>query len=233
MIVYKVTCINDGRVYIGKTIKTLKHRRQQHEDDALRGSYYNHFHSALKKYGISAFSWEVIDQANTNFELLEKEKFWIKHHDSINPIKGFNITAGGQGLCGYKHSQATKDKIREAHKGKALSVSTKEKLRLINLGKKLSAEHKAKMSLSQKGRTSAMKGKTHTEETKQKMRMARLGKRHTAKSIAKMRVVQANKTISLQTRERLRIANLGKVLSLETRMKISIAVKKRFSKPTT
>ena len=53
---------------------------------------------------------------------------------------------------GWNHSEETKQKISEGHKGKRLSDTTKKKLSDLNKGKKLSDETKKKMSDSRKGK---------------------------------------------------------------------------------
>lgn len=50
------------------------------------------------------------------------------------------------------HSEETRRKLSEAHKGKKTSEETKRKLSEINLGKKLSDETRKKMSESRKGK---------------------------------------------------------------------------------
>lgn len=79
-----------------------------------------------------------------------------------------NVTAGGEGLTGHRHSDATKAKMRAAALGRPRSAETKAKLRAANLGKlgtftgKVhSAEARAKISAARKAKprpdTSAMR----------------------------------------------------------------------------
>jgi hypothetical protein len=44
--------------------------------------------------------------------LKEKEKYWIKFYNSMDQNVGYNLTAGGDGTFGKKHSDETKEKIR-------------------------------------------------------------------------------------------------------------------------
>ena len=74
-----------------------------------------------------------------------------------------NLTEGGFGTSGHKHSDAAKEKISIASKGKKRSPEFKEKIRKANLGLKKSVEFKQKLSI-------ANKGKSLSEETKQKLR---------------------------------------------------------------
>jgi group I intron endonuclease len=104
--IYKITNKNNGMCYIGKSID-IKRRWQGHKEDSFcseerwklnkRGEQ-THFHRALRKYGIDAFSWEIIEECSLE-QLNEKEKYWIEYYDSINT--GYNMTFGGDGYsCG-------------------------------------------------------------------------------------------------------------------------------------
>jgi hypothetical protein len=81
---------------------------------------------------------------------------------------------------GFKHSEETKEKIRQARLGTHCSKETKEKIRQALLGIKLplrSEEHRRKISEAKKGQPSPRKGVHLSEETKQKLREANFGKR--------------------------------------------------------
>jgi hypothetical protein len=73
-------------------------------------------------------------------------------------------------LYGKHHSEKTKQKLSESHKGNKHSEKTKQKLSEINKGKKLSKETKEKISESRKnkclGELNPMYGKHHSEDTK-------------------------------------------------------------------
>lgn len=98
MIIYKVTNILDGKIYIGKTIKTLEKRRREHLYELRYPRFNSHFHRALIKYGAATnFTWEVIDTAEELKELNEKEKYWIQLLKSNDPDVGYNISRGGDG----------------------------------------------------------------------------------------------------------------------------------------
>ncbi len=95
-VIYKVTNKINGKLYIGKTYNFEK-RKREHFYDIDNGTP---FHRALKKYGKENFEWEIIDTAETEKEIIEKEIYWIKklntciHSQNSN---GYNITLGGNG----------------------------------------------------------------------------------------------------------------------------------------
>lgn len=95
-IIYKVTNKINGKIYIGKTYN-LEKRKKQHIGDIDNGLP---FHNALKKYGIDNFEWEIVDKANSDSEIREKEIQWIKKCNSCISFpnsNGYNITLGGEG----------------------------------------------------------------------------------------------------------------------------------------
>lgn len=70
---------------------------------------------------------------------------------------------------GRKHTEETKKKISEAHKGKPKHTEeSKEKLRQFRTGMKLSEEHKRKIGEAGKGNKRCL-GYKHTQETKDKV----------------------------------------------------------------
>lgn len=103
--IYKVTCKVNDKKYIGLTNISINHRWSGHI-----GSSYNPndpdydfaFHRAIRKYGVSNFVVEEIDQG-VGEELKEKEKYWIKFFDSYN--NGYNETLGGDGQCKYDYEE--------------------------------------------------------------------------------------------------------------------------------
>ena len=95
-VIYKVTNSINGKVYVGKTYNFEKRKREHIYDieDNLP------FHRALKKYGIDNFVWEIIDTAESDEEIIEKEIYWIKQLNTCIYEKdswGYNVTLGGEG----------------------------------------------------------------------------------------------------------------------------------------
>jgi len=108
MIVYSALNLINGKRYIGITTKTLNRRIINH-----RYADYP-FSRALKKYGRESFPIEPIDTASDIQSLWERERYWIKHFDCMQP-RGYNLTDGGEG--GYKLSEESRRKISIVKKG--------------------------------------------------------------------------------------------------------------------
>ena len=92
-LIYKITNIVNGKVYIGETCVNLKKRLGQHMN---KDSNCLKLKRAIKKYGKENFVIEEIDQAENRIEAFSKEKFWIQHYKSTNIKYGYNILD-----CGY------------------------------------------------------------------------------------------------------------------------------------
>lgn len=113
MIIYKATNKINGKVYIGKTTRTLEIRKKQHIIEAKNCKF--HFHKAIQKWGESSFDWEVLFTAQDQKELNEKEIFFIKQYDTYK--NGYNQTKGGEGQLGWVPSEETRKLWSEQRKG--------------------------------------------------------------------------------------------------------------------
>ena len=162
-IIYKATNILNGKVYIGQTQKTLAKRKSGHKAQSIYNDRRYPFQAALLDEGFSNFTWEQIDQAETEAELNAKEKFWVANYKADNPQYGYNITEGG---LNPKHTEATKRKMGESRKGE----------KNCWFGKHLPEETRRKISEAKRGEKSHLFGKHHSAETKRKMSEANRGK---------------------------------------------------------
>ena len=149
-IIYKHTllidCLHKGWSYIGQTCKADPNERWRNG----RGYIIKNtlFAKAIKKYGINnwdiVWSHEILEENIPTLELAnERERYWIAYYHTCiydQTPNGYNLTFGGEGSIGYKHTKETKQKIKQ---------------RL--------------MEVFPNGRVSPMKGKHHSEETKKKL----------------------------------------------------------------
>ena len=104
--IYKITCKDTKKIYIGKTESTVQGRWKEHCRAAFlesHGDYNFPFHRAIRKYGINNFTIETIDISSDPEELKEKEKYWINFYNSY--YDGYNATLGGDGNCKYDYEE--------------------------------------------------------------------------------------------------------------------------------
>jgi group I intron endonuclease len=109
MIIYKVTNLSNGKVYIGKTTLTLNKRKARHYASANRGSETN-FHRALRVYSTECFRWEILSKANDETELNKLEVKYINEYNSYK--NGYNMTEGGTGGFTYKKGTEMYERIK-------------------------------------------------------------------------------------------------------------------------
>lgn len=122
MYIYKITNVQNNKVYIGQTIRPIKERFHRHINDALNNVLDTHFARAIRKYGKDSFIIEQIDTASTQDELNYKEQYWIQFYDSIQ--SGYNETDAISKCGGNTYQSKTteemkviKDKIRQSKLG--------------------------------------------------------------------------------------------------------------------
>ena len=116
--IYKITNTINGKSYIGQTIQNVKERFYQHCATKCSKAVSNMaIHRAIKKYGKSNFTVEVIEEidfANLN----DRERYWIKYYNSYN--NGYNSTKGGQDGCKSFKDLDVESIIKEYNTGKSL-----------------------------------------------------------------------------------------------------------------
>ncbi len=92
--IYKITEISTGRMYIGQALD-IGTRWKDHCKTGIgigSTSYMtNKFYKALHKEGIYSFTFEILEEGN--FDLNERERFWIEHFNATG--FGFNTKIGG------------------------------------------------------------------------------------------------------------------------------------------
>lgn len=117
--IYVVANMLNNKKYIGQS-KNIKRRFMSHHiydyKNKNNGNYNSKFYQALRKYGLSNFKVEVIENCNIN-ELDKKEKYWIKYFDTYK--NGYNSTEGGDSISDKLFSFETelkRQKTRELHK---------------------------------------------------------------------------------------------------------------------
>ncbi len=112
-VVYVLTNTVNGMCYVGKTEKDPEKRWDSHIKAAERVRPKHYLHRAIRKYGVEKFTAEVVQRCRTAETLNAAEKRWVRKLDSMAP-GGYNMTAGGDGVVGGKHSTASRKKISAA-----------------------------------------------------------------------------------------------------------------------
>lgn len=166
MIVYLATNTVNGKSYVGKTKRELEQRIVEHQKAATKGSTLA-FHRALRKHGFASFEWKTLHSVGSHDELDVFERCCIETYGTLGK-GGYNMTAGGDGIKDYRHTEDAKRRMSINRSGE----------KNCNFGKKFSDETKRKLSESHMGNT-------HTEETKQRLAEARRGKKASEATLQK------------------------------------------------
>lgn len=132
-IVYKITHIDSGKSYIGITMVFQRRMRTHFNAYNYENSY---LHRSIRKYGKEKFIHEIIHYCNCWKDLCQKEIEYIKIFNTKKP-NGYNLTEGGEGKSGLKHSEETRKKISESNKGKIVSEETRRKIGAISANRSL------------------------------------------------------------------------------------------------
>lgn len=168
-IVYRIANIVDGRVYIGKTERSFSKR--------YRGfKWWKHTHNQelkadYERLGQDSFEVTIMGHGFKASELVEAERFLIWSHQSLHP-NGYNrFRDGGAATEATRAKMSASGKRRmekfpNPFKGKKHTEETKEWLRQINTGKKLSEEHKSKIRAGSKRGLESPWYTSMTEEAK-------------------------------------------------------------------
>jgi group I intron endonuclease len=127
MIVYCVTNTVNGKKYVGKTRSSLTKRIKGHLYDSLVKNSQYAFHAAIRKYGPASFTVSVLAKCCSLKEIREKEIDFITDLNTCG-VNGYNMTKGGEGTLGFKHTEETKCIISKLKKGVPMSDSFKAKL---------------------------------------------------------------------------------------------------------
>lgn len=156
MIIYRAKNISNGKVYIGQTIRPMQDRTRQHRYEAKMKKYNMKFHHAINKYGFENFIFEIIAHVDGKHNADFLERSFIEKYNSTDDAHGYNMSFGGEGNIGLKHTDEAKKRVGIKNKGKLPWNKG------ISAGKgvKRSNETRKKISDSRKGNKNPMYGKS-------------------------------------------------------------------------
>jgi hypothetical protein len=163
--IYLLVDTRNGKKYVGK------HNGEKPEYWAS-GLLVN---KIAKKYGKNIFDRTILEDNVSNELLNEKEKFYIKEHNSF--VEGYNLSLGGDGgghwiLTKSKEEIECIAKIKsEKLKNRVFSPETIQKMKESGKKKIITQQHKDNISKAVKLRG----GYPHTQETKDKLSKLRTG----------------------------------------------------------
>ena len=145
--IYVIRNISNNKAYIGSAVDL--HKRKILHYCELRGNKHHnrHLQSAYNKYGEDNFVFEVLTYIDNKEELITIETKYIQLFEVCNPDIGYNICHNGRSSLGIKRSEESKQKMRDAQKGRKISEEHKKKLSESHIGKIVSNETREKKSI--------------------------------------------------------------------------------------
>ena len=194
--IYCIECLITNVKYIGQTCENFYRRWTFHKWNFKNNKHSNSYmQNAWNKYGEENFKFYPIE----SFDISEKdnilknkidelEKYYIEKYDTFN--NGFNLTTGGEkcnmrplsdeakrkignknkvNMLGKKHTEETKQKMSDSHKGYIKTEDHRKHLSESKKGKPISEEHKEKCRLANQG--SKQKTAKYTEDLIEKIRI--------------------------------------------------------------
>jgi len=155
--IYIITNTLNGMQYVGITNDIA--RRWKRHKNANENQY---LHKAIKKYGSECFVFTHFADAFDVLAAKAIERMLISEHNTLVP-NGYNLTLGGDGTFGRKHTEEEKKKIRDTNKltwsNPELRKTNGQKVSLINTGK----------PNGRKGKTTSKKGVPHSESHRENL----------------------------------------------------------------
>jgi hypothetical protein len=132
--VYLTTNLINGKQYVGD--HTINPKLKKYYLGS--GSYYK---NAENYYGKENFFKEILEWFDTRIEAFNAQEKYIIKFDTLQP-NGYNISPKGGCMCGPGcHSEESKRKNSESHKGKKHSKEHNKKISESNKGKTLGTKH--------------------------------------------------------------------------------------------
>jgi group I intron endonuclease len=186
-IVYKITNKINNKIYIGCTTQGLKDRKQEHYSRCFKVGYKSKLCDSMRKHGFDNFEFEIIKECETSEEMFSNEIYYIGFYNSKE--KGYNLTIGGEGCLGYKHTEETKkflsNFLTENHPYRGKKYEEIYDIEKVEEQKKKRAESVKKHweSLNEQERVNRTKKQKELGEIRRKNGLVKCGKNPFAKQI--------------------------------------------------
>ena len=127
--IYKIYCLCTDKVYIGQTVQHPPIKRWvDHYKEAYTNKNDLYLYRAIRQWGITNFTFQILEEDIALEDLNSKEIEWIKKFNSNNPEYGYNLTGGG---VFTSKSQLDEEKVKEIIK----AIKTHTEKNFVELAK--------------------------------------------------------------------------------------------------
>ena len=170
--IYKITNPK-GKIYIGQSTN-IQSRFKQYTKPHFKRQY-KLFHS-IEKYGYALHLFEIIEECAESV-LNIKERYWQDFYNVLGE-NGLNLHLTKTDSKPAKHSEETKQKIKESLIGRVMTDEHKKRMSIARMAlpeeiRKAAGQHKKghkESEESNKKRSEKLLGTVRSEETKNKMK---------------------------------------------------------------
>lgn len=246
-VAYLITNTVNGKRYIG-IARNARRRWTSHKTEAMSGGC-RAINRAIAAYGPENFIFEVIASARSWTDLLALERILIEQEGThVSLDKGYNVTLGGEGILGVRHSVATKAEMSAKKIGRHLSETHRAAISRSLKGLPKSDAHIFKLKSRKRPDTvarqigvprraetvakvsAALKGRRPSDESLRAAHAAWTGSKHTPEARAKISAAGRGRKPSQVQLDAIRLSNMTRQISDATRNKMSAAQKARFAR---
>lgn len=200
-IIYRITCIPNGKFYIGSTVNKTQ-RWARHRKQLRDGTHPNkNMLNAWVTHGEAAFVFEVLEEVTDPADLFRAEQVHLDAHAGKNYCFNWSLYAGAP------------------MRGKSGPETP-------NYGRVFGAQIRAKLSAAVSGKNHPNWGKQLSEKTREKIKEANKtnpwrGSKHTPEALAKIAAASQGRPVSEETRAKRSAALKGREIPLDQRLRIS------------
>lgn len=186
-VIYKITNIINGKVYIGQTSDINPNKRIDVHFRKVKST--DLVYRAFLKYGKENLNIEILCSTDSLDNLNYLEQFFIQYYNSVVP-NGYNIKLGGE--QGGKCSDELKRKIGQLAKERFLKNGSPLK------GRKFSQKHLENLSKSRKGFDSEARKQARAKSHEQAKIPIKAIKIETGEEFIFKSIQECAKTLNLQ-----------------------------------
>lgn len=201
--IYVIRNAATEKLYVGQTVKNPPTKRWSDHLYRCRSGERKRLYESIRKHGVVAFEFTVIERWETQADANEAEEFWVSFFRSWDAAFGYNMTLGGD--------------------GSVLSPSVIEHLRELNVGERnpFHGRHHSEDAKRKIGKAA----KNRSSETKQKLSAARVRNRDVA--VETMRKTAQRLWADPAHRAAMSKKRRGRKVSNKTRQLMSNSAKRR------
>lgn len=87
-VIYMIKNKNNRKIYFGQTVN-FQRRMNEYKNRRSEGSSKYHIMEVLDNEGRENFEFSIVEHCSKD-ELNERESYYIKKHNTINPLFGYN-----------------------------------------------------------------------------------------------------------------------------------------------